>query len=47
MDKRELAYAKQSVLATQNWDIFQTVIRQVLKPVQELYEKPPIRFRAV
>jgi hypothetical protein len=33
MDKRELAYAKQSVLATPNWDIFQTVIRKVLKPI--------------
>jgi len=35
MDKRELAYAKQSALATPNWDIFQTVIRKVLKPIPD------------
>jgi hypothetical protein len=35
MDKRELAYAKQSALTTSNWNIFQIVIRKVLKPIPD------------
>lgn len=31
MDKRELAYAKQSAVATKNWDVFQVIIRKTLK----------------
>jgi len=27
MDKRELAYARQAVIAVKDWDIFQAVIR--------------------
>ncbi|MGB3211205.1 MAG: hypothetical protein WBB19_10915 [Desulforhopalus sp.] len=27
MDKRELAYAKQTVLAVKDWDAFQNVLR--------------------
>ncbi|MBC8318205.1 MAG: hypothetical protein H8E41_09885 [Desulfobulbaceae bacterium] len=46
MDKRELAYAKQSALATQSWDIFQTVIRKVLKPAPALCDKST-RFQSV
>ena len=46
MDKRELAYAKQSALATPNWDIFQTVIRKVLKPIPTLSYPPKVREQA-
>ena len=42
MDKRELAYAKQSALATPNWDIFQIVIRKVLKPIPVFSPPSPI-----
>lgn len=47
MDKRELAYAKQSALATPNWDIFQIVIRKVLKPISAFPLQKPIRQQAV
>ena len=33
MDKRELAYAKQSVLATRDWDVFQAILRRVTRTV--------------
>ena len=39
MDKKELAYAKQSVVATKNWDIFQVVMRKVLRPMPLLTGK--------
>jgi hypothetical protein len=35
MDKRELAYAKQTLLAVKDWDAFQNVLRfwaQLMKP---------------
>jgi len=30
MDKRELAFLKQSALAVKDWDIFQVIIRKCL-----------------
>ncbi|MBW1791566.1 MAG: hypothetical protein JRJ14_04740 [Deltaproteobacteria bacterium] len=47
MDKRELAYAKQSALATPNWDIFQIVIRKVLKPIPVFSPKKSMSRQAV
>ena len=39
MDKRELAYAKQSAVATNNWDVFQVIIRKTLMPAAVFIER--------
>lgn len=31
MDKREIAYTKQCVLATKDWDVYQVIIRKCIK----------------
>ncbi|MBW1635855.1 MAG: hypothetical protein JRJ68_06225 [Deltaproteobacteria bacterium] len=36
MDKRELAYARQAVLAVKDWEIFQAIIRNHRKLLESL-----------
>jgi hypothetical protein len=31
MDKRELAFAKQAILGTKDWDTYQAIIRKCLR----------------
>jgi len=33
MDKKELAFAKQAILSTKDWDIYQAIIRKCLRGV--------------
>ncbi len=45
MDKRELAFTKQAIMSTKDWDVYQAIMRKCLRgPVNDLKTmKKPIK----